>query len=1089
MKSKSIIIIVLICILMNILTFKNVSASILLAEQFEKLSIYEGISNEYITSIFQDSKGYMWIGTADGLNRYDGKNVKTYNADVNRKDSLSSTYINAIEEDDRGNIWIGTNYGLDILINNTFEVIRLKDYTIENYSLGELEITDILKSNYEENIMWVGTSNGLIKINIETYEVEEFFYDKNDSDSLTNSYITCLKEDKYKRLWVGTKNGINILDENSKVIYTQTQIDNNKLFVHDIESDSFDYMWVSTKEGIIIYDINSTESKQILILSNEGLKTYNLNEDGMDKILDEKNKDIKIYNNNFIMSDSKDNIWISSSEGIKVYIKGTSKITEIKRDENNPNSISSNIITCFYEDNNGVIWVGTDRGINILNENRQFNSSMTSIGSDKAIYDKDIVSIVQHNQYVWIATKFDGVYIYNEDGILIRHLNTYDNELGFSNRYVKKMFSINNQFIIITTNKNLVAIDTKNYTYTNDVYEQAYYSELNYLYNDGKEIWTATEDNFYSYNLSSGEETCYSYKLKEFNINPGHIKYIIEDYRDENILWLGGSDTGIVKYSKKHGVIKQYLNDSSDEKSLISNKVNCITFDNFGDLWVGTNMGLSKLDIESDEFTSYTIVEGLTNNFVNSILLDEGGNLWISTNNGLNKFNIETKDIVNFTETDGVYGSQFNVNSSLICRDGTMMFGNTKGVVYFKPNEIVEPEKTDDKVVIGDILIGKEKAIYDGNELILEYDDKDLSIDYFLPNYRTLDNITYEYMIEGIDSDWVYVDDNNNLSIKILKPGKYTLKIRARDGHGNLTDEAHMNIRVKNPIWKSPLACIIYVLIICAIVLYILNYVKILRKLVNQKTMKLNAQLEENKRLSEEIINKEKFKNNYFVNLSHELRTPINVISSTIQLERALSKEGSISKEKSNRYMNIISKNCDSLLKIINDIIDSSKIETGHYKINKQNNDIVYIVEEAALSMSKYIEEKGLTLIIDPDIEEKIISCDATEVERCVINLIGNAVKFTPEGGEIHVYIKVINEKVEITVEDTGIGISKEDQEFIFKRFSQVEGTNATKVSSSGIGLTLVKHIVELHNGYVKLESEINKGSKFTIVLPGGLVN
>ncbi|EKY26445.1 ATPase/histidine kinase/DNA gyrase B/HSP90 domain protein [Clostridium celatum DSM 1785] len=146
-------------------------------------------------------------------------------------------------------------------------------------------------------------------------------------------------------------------------------------------------------------------------------------------------------------------------------------------------------------------------------------------------------------------------------------------------------------------------------------------------------------------------------------------------------------------------------------------------------------------------------------------------------------------------------------------------------------------------------------------------------------------------------------------------------------------------------------------------------------------------------------------------------------------------------------------------------------------------------MEEAALSMSKYIEEKGLTLIIDPDIEEKIISCDATEVERCVINLIGNAVKFTPEGGEIHVYIKVINEKVEITVEDTGIGISKEDQEFIFKRFSQVEGTNATKVSSSGIGLTLVKHIVELHNGYVKLESEINKGSKFTIVLSGGLVN
>ena len=187
--------------------------------------------------------------------------------------------------------------------------------------------------------------------------------------------------------------------------------------------------------------------------------------------------------------------------------------------------------------------------------------------------------------------------------------------------------------------------------------------------------------------------------------------------------------------------------------------------------------------------------------------------------------------------------------------------------------------------------------------------------------------------------------------------------------------------------------------------------------------------------------------------------------------------------------MNIISKNCDNLLKIINDIIDSSKIETGNYKINKKNNDIVYIVEETALNMSKFIEEKGLSLIVDPEMEEKIISCDSTEIERCVVNLLANAVKFTSEGGEIRVFIKEIENNIEIIVEDTGIGISKEDQEFIFKRFSQVEGANVTKVSSSGIGLTLVKYVVELHGGYVKLESELNKGSKFTLVLPSTLEN
>ena len=292
------------------------------------------------------------------------------------------------------------------------------------------------------------------------------------------------------------------------------------------------------------------------------------------------------------------------------------------------------------------------------------------------------------------------------------------------------------------------------------------------------------------------------------------------------------------------------------------------------------------------------------------------------------------------------------------------------------------------------------------------------------------------------------------------------------------------NISINDELSNEYITTIFYVSIILVFCIYVFNYVKILQHLVNQKTMHLNKQLEENKRLSKDIIEHEKFRNNYFVNLSHELRTPINVINSTVQLINSLNESKNVTNEKLNDYMNIISKNCNHLLKIINDIIDSSKIETGKYKINKENNDIVYIVEEAALNMSKFIEEKGINLIIDPDIEEKIISCDETEIERCIINLLANAVKFTEEGGEIRIYIKEIKDNIEITVEDTGIGISKEDQEFIFKRFEQVESTEVTKVSSSGIGLTLVKYVIELHGGYIRLESEINKGSRFTIGLP-----
>ncbi len=338
-------------------------------------------------------------------------------------------------------------------------------------------------------------------------------------------------------------------------------------------------------------------------------------------------------------------------------------------------------------------------------------------------------------------------------------------------------------------------------------------------------------------------------------------------------------------------------------------------------------------------------------------------------------------------------------------------------------------------------------------------------------------------MLQGIDNEWTFIDSKNNLELKSLEPGKYTLKIRARNGNGELTDETSINIRIKNPIWKTPLAYIIYFVVLLIFFIYVFNYVKILRHLVDKKTRNLKNQLEENNRLSQKLIEYEKFKNNYFVNLSHELRTPINVVNSTVQLINLLNSNEGITQEKLNSYMGIISRSCNNLLKIINDIIDSSKIESGKYKINKKNNDIVYLVEEASLTMSKFIEEKGLQLIIDPDMEEKVISCDEIEIERCVINLLGNAVKFTPEGGEIRVLIKEVNDNIEITIEDTGVGIAKEDQEFIFKRFEQADGAEVTKVSS-GIGLTLVKYIVELHGGYIRLESEVNKGSKFIIGLP-----
>ncbi|MCF0146790.1 MAG: hypothetical protein HUJ77_00175 [Clostridium sp.] len=1072
MRLKKIIIFILIIILFPIRAYSEV----LNDSNFESISIHDGLSNEYVTTIFQDSQGYMWIGTKDGLNRYDGERIKIYNCYPKKDNSLSSTYITAIEEDVNGNLWIGTDNGLDFLVKESDTIVRMKDI-YDKYNLGNLKITSLLKSSYDENVMWVGTDNGLMKFNLKDASVQAFYHDPNDSNSLSSSSITCLEEDGEKRLWVGTRLGLNLIYENLAIEKSKSE---KKSFINHMSKDNFGNIWISTKEYTYVYNIYEEEKDHIYIIDSEGAKKHNLKEGTITNAYEFKENKVNFYSN-FIFNDSKNNVWLSTSDGAIKYSVDKTTFNVFRKDISANNSISSSVITCFFEDFNGTIWIGTDKGVNVLNDNVLFSYISKE--------SRNIVSIVQHNDTIWIATKFNGIHIYKEDTRDLELSLFEETDLSFSDIYIKSMFKLKDKYMVILTNKDIIIFDTENKTYIKRKIGDDYSKELNYLYYDEKVVWLASTSDFYTYNVEKEERVYYSEALMEYGVNPGEVKIILPDNEDENILWLGGIETGLIKFHKEKGVIDRYTKDYSDENALINNYINCMTFDNLGNLWIGTNVGVSKFDVDKNEFISYTTAEGLTNNYINSILIDDNNDIWISTNKGLNKYDVKNNIITNYTKMDGLYGYQFNLNSGLKLKDGTLIFGSTEGFTYFNPNDLSSYDMNDDEVVIGDIFVGNNKVTYDGEELVLDYNYKNLNINFFLPNYESLNNTTYEYILEGLDKDWIYLDRTSEINIKSLEPGKYVLKVRARDGHGELTKEVSINIKVKNPFWKTPLAYTIYILILLIIVIYVANYVKILQHLVNQKTKNLNKQLEENKRLSKELINNEKFKNNYFVNLSHELRTPINVILSTVQLINLLNKDKSINHDKINQYMGIVHKSGKNLLKIINDIIDSSKIETGKYKISKKNNDIVYIVEETALNMKNYIEEKGLSFIIDPDIEEKIISFDETEIERCIVNLLGNAIKYNKDGGEIRLYIKEVPNYIEITVEDTGIGISKADQEFIFKRFSQVEGTGVAKATSSGIGLTLVKYIVELHGGYIKLESEVNEGSRFTIGLPDVLEN
>lgn len=442
MKFKTLILI----IFFNILIILQPKAEVLIRNNFEKISIDEGLSNNYVTCIFQDSKGYIWIGTEDGLNRYDGKTVKIYNCNNKDKNSLSSTYITDLTEDCLGNIWVGTDDGLDILLTDTDTVISMND--LEDG--WNLKINALLRSSYDKNIIWVGTENGLMKIDVKSKTIDKLYHIEDDENSLTSSSVTCLEEGKDNSLWVGTKLGMNIVDKNLNVYSSSFR---DKLFITDLVEDSYGNIFIISKDIILLYNIGEDKRHLLYMLNSEGVRRYNITENKLEDIFIVKDNKVNFYKN-IVFVEKKDGVWLSSTQGAIRYSRNKGTINLFTRDSSIENSISSNIITCFYEDKNGVVWIGTDKGVNILNSNAVFNY----INKEEF---QNVVSMIEQDEYVWIATKFKGIYIYNKNnGKLVNKLYEED-KFTFSDRYIKRLFKINDRYIIISTNKEIICLNVK----------------------------------------------------------------------------------------------------------------------------------------------------------------------------------------------------------------------------------------------------------------------------------------------------------------------------------------------------------------------------------------------------------------------------------------------------------------------------------------------------------------------------------------------------------------------------------------------------------------------------------------------------
>ena len=581
---------------------------------------------------------------------------------------------------------------------------------------------------------------------------------------------------------------------------------------------------------------------------------------------------------------------------------------------------------------------------------------------------------------------------------------------------------------IISSNKIKIYNAAPNYLLSNSI---------TCLYEDRSGVlWVGTNKGISILNIEQQFSNTINNILNKYGIYESSITTFWED--DNNDLWIGTDENGLIKFDISENDMVRFVFDENDIYSLLSNKIKCILEGRNNNIII-----LTKFNIKEESFINYYEQDGLANDYINSIIIDNSENIWIGTSDGLSKFIINENRFVRFTEVDGLCGNQFNKRAAYKIKSGQLLFGTTKGVVSFNPDNIEEISVKEDKVVLDSLWINKKLVINDGEEMELNYNENNISISYFIPDYTKIGVITYLYKMDGVNEEWNVGSTEGYTIYTMLKPGKYTFRVKAVNSDGSFTEESTIPFIIKKPFWRSSIAYCIYISLALIITIFILYRVKFMKRLIDNQTKEINRQLEENKRLYERNIRNEKFKNDYFVNLSHELRTPLNIILSVLQLLNSLEEKGNITREKALYYIDVIKKSSNSLLSIINDIIDSSKIESGAYKISKQENiDIVYLVEETALNMSEYINNKGIELIIDPEIEELPICCDSKEIERCVGNLIGNAVKFTEKDGKIKVLIKEQDNTVSISIEDNGLGISKDDQEFIFKRFEQGGNVN-----------------------------------------------
>lgn len=1016
--------------------------------RFTHIGLEHGLSHSTIFAINQDPEGSLWIATYDGLNKYDGYHFTIYRHQEANPHSIASdiTRCLAIEED--GRLWVGTREGLS-LYN------RQKNIFV-NYchKKNEINVTVTSIVPLKKDYLLVGSMEGLL-----LFDAKQGRFRNDTLASSLYRLSPTVMERHGEDIYIGVKDGVWLYNISTNHLDKLVELPADSK-IHAILHQMFDKLWVATEgDGLYLYDLKSKQLKNY---------RYNGGKSGL--------------NSNYVRSlavDEENRLWIGTYSGLNIYKEATDSFESIKSSEIQEGSLSQNSVRSLFRDSQGGMWLGTYwGGLNYYHPLCNRFQHIKHLPYLNSLSNNVVNCIVEDNrQNLWIGTSDGGLNFYDGTSRQFKRyaLNAGNLDLPFKD--IKSVYVDELQDIVYVGAHagGMMALHRKTgyVEYFNKHNSNLSNNNIYSIISDEQGgLWVASLDNLLHFDLSKR-----TFKVIDQDENKdGRPKYRLLFRDSKKKIWAGG-EAGLSVFTQT-GTKLSLDTDFKSDSLLRQAFVNCFFESSSGQLWIGTRSGLFAFKKDYEPIC-YTTANGLPSNVIYGILEDAFGRLWISTNLGLSCMNTENGRFRNFTVLDGLQSNQFNAGAYCRKDNGNMLFGGINGITAFRPETLIDNPYAPKPIINKLFVYNKEIFPNDETGILqnsLEYTDRivltssqnSFALSFVVSNFIAGRHNTFAYQLKGYDDEWYKLSDISLVSYSNLPPGNYTFCVKAANNDGKWNEDyTALKIRIL-PVWY----CTWWALLLFTIILAGIVYA-VVRFFWQRKSMQAQIQMERLDKEKQEEISQMKIR--FYVNISHELRTPLTLIIAPLQelLHR-------ISGHWEHEKLLYIQRNTNHLLHLVNQLMDFRRAELGIFELRAVWSNAYQRVLNCYLNYESLAKRKDIDYNFYSELQDEKMLFDENYMDLIVNNLLSNAFKYTEVGKSVTIKLYKEKNQLVLQVADTGIGIPPEKQKKIFERFYQLDSNKV----GSGIGLSLVQRLVELHHGTIELTSEVGKGSIFTIRFP-----